>query len=204
MTALLKKYPNGPLDPKLKDPIIRIWEDHRLVRDVGNLLTHSWNDDMIAKITARHNQNLKVIEYVARLYKVKLPRMKPGRYQSFYLQMLYKEAVKENYTRLGAISVFAKIEEQNLRDLLQFILIQENPKMRLFILNMTRRSRNNLRVLVFMTRSRGENYQSVFVGQPVVEEIIKTRKETALIKDPNFTYHHTDLRTRRGTPVYFY
>jgi hypothetical protein len=170
----LASLPSESLSETEKTDLLFMREEEKLARDVYQTLYEKWNVRIFSNIAQSEQTHTETIRDILEKYDVADPVTDDsvGVFQNKELQNLYNELTKQGLqSEMEALQVGAKIEELDISDLQKAVDRTDNQDIKLTYENLTRASRNHLRVFTNQLENRGGSYEPEYISADMYQNI---------------------------------
>ena len=163
-----------PLDACEQETLSRMREEEKLARDAYRVLHATWSRTVFLNIAESEQRHMDAILRKLDLFGLSDPALtEPGCFSNPQLQSLYDRLVVEGQESPGAaLTVGAKIEEMDIRDLMAAIAGTNNVVLRITYENLLEASKNHLRTFVRQLWRQGTDYDGPHFIDPILYEAI--------------------------------
>jgi hypothetical protein len=153
-------------------------EEEKLARDVYAKLAEYWKVQVFENITQSEQRHMDALESLLTKYDIKDPVAGFGVGKFPTMQALYNDLIKAGKTdKVSAYKVGAKIEDLDIKDLMELSKKVDNKDILAVFSNLTRGSRNHLRAFTINLESSGASYSPEFIDSELYKEITASNNE---------------------------
>ncbi|GBU08233.1 hypothetical protein AwDysgo_15640 [Bacteroidales bacterium] len=151
-------------------------QDEKLSRDLYASFAIAYpTTSQFARTAYAEANHVAAIEMWLSYYEITFPPLSAaGVFEDSDLQSAYDNLLAKGNTLLGALSVAAYLEEQNVASYSAVIPNSTNANIVLLLNNMVRASSNHLRAYVRIIIFWGETYSPVFIDQAAFDTIVNS------------------------------
>jgi hypothetical protein len=163
-----------PLDAGEQETLAWMREEEKLARDAYRVFHATWNRAVFLNIAESEQRHVDAILRKLDLFGLPDPALtQPGCFSNPQLQSLYDRLVAEGEeSPVAALTVGAKIEEMDIRDLMAAIAGTNNVVLRITYENLLEASKNHLRTFVRQLWRQGTDYDGPHFIDPILYEAI--------------------------------
>ena len=167
----------GSLSQVQLEQLISMREEERLAHDVYIALARSSGLGIFDNIAQAESKHMRAVEQLLSRYApvASMPKLPAGTFANPETQRLYTVLVATgSASPVAALTVGAKIEEMDIRDLQQ-LLAQNPPQQVARVLgNLQRASANHLRAFMGQLQDLGGSYTPEFLDRQVFDSIVSS------------------------------
>jgi len=190
--ALIDRFDSLPvnqLDQAMIEAVALLREEEKLARDVYLAMTALYDISVFPNIARSEQQHMDLVAMILDRYDIPDPAegMGVGEFSDPWVQGLYDDLTAAGETSLiAALTVGATIEDVDIYHLDHILQhTPPNDDIHLIVQNMVAGSRNHMRGFVGALDKRNETYTAQWIEQTLLDEILATPMETAVIYDEN-------------------
>ncbi len=179
--CLNDNYPAESISEAERNALVFMREEEKLARDVYATMQQRWNVPVFANISKAEQQHMNAILCLLQKYSIADPvgENGPGIFQNNTLQSLYTALVQQGNANLeAAYRVGAKIEDLDIKDLMEVTPQMDNADIQAVFGTLTKGSRNHLRAFSMHIRNLGGAYTPEYISAALYNEIIQSAHET--------------------------
>jgi hypothetical protein len=172
---LIAQLEKSDLTEEEIDDLLFMREEEKLARDVYLALSRKWGIQAFSNIAESEQTHTDAVLNLLERYNIPDPASpEEGIFSNDSLQRLYNDLLVEgSISRVAALTVGARIEDLDIRDLAEAITRTDNQDIQTVYSNLRRASENHLRAFnKQLVRETGENYVPEFISVDEFETII--------------------------------
>ena len=180
--------PVNVLDQETIEMVILLREEEKLARDVYLTLSELYTIQVFSNIARSEQQHMDLVAKILVRYAIPDPAAGNaiGEFTDPWVQGMFDQLVALGETSLiNALIVGATIEDVDILHLQHILDHSDFDDVNVIVQNMIAGSRNHMRSFFGALEQRGEIYEAQYIEQTLLDFIVSTPMETAVIYDEN-------------------
>ncbi|WP_022669863.1 DUF2202 domain-containing protein [Hippea alviniae] len=157
--------------------LIHMVEEEKLAHDVYTYLYKKWNMPVFERIARSESNHIRAIRRLLSVYGITDPTTgkENGKFKSQKMQKLYEQLTKDgSKSRIDALKIGATIEDLDIYDLEKYIKNTDNSAIKRVYSNLTRGSRNHLRIFISELKNLGATYTPQYISKEEFDKILSS------------------------------
>jgi hypothetical protein len=178
--------PVNVLDEETIDKVILLREEEKLARDVYLTLSELYTIQVFSNVARSEQQHMDLVAKILVRYAIPDPAAGNaiGEFTDPWVQGMFDQLVALGETSLiNALIVGATIEDVDIYHLQHILDHSDFDDVNVIVQNMIAGSRNHMRSFVGALEQRGATYTAQYIGQDLLDYILSTPMETAVVYD---------------------